>query len=94
MGPQGGIDLFRAKQLGECGGRALHQRAELQRLGLVELPDVCEVSLWLDDQRADAERPDAMLHHPVPCFVDQSPGQLSLARGQFARQAAVHRARI
>src|SRR5712691_6779332 len=60
MRPEACVDLFGRHKLVHDGGRPMQERAELGSLVGVELGNASHVTLRLDEQCPDPERPDAV----------------------------------
>lgn len=63
--PQRDVYLIGVGQLAHDTRRLMEQRSDLCRFLVVEIRNVEHMSLRFHDQRADAERPDAVLNPPV-----------------------------
>lgn len=63
--PQRDVYLIGVGQLAHDTRRLMEQRSDLCRFLVVEIRNVEHMSLRFHDQRADAERPDAVLSPPV-----------------------------
>ena len=73
--PEADVDLFRLDELVDDGGRTVKERSDLRRLLTGERGDASDVTLGLDDQRPDPERPDAVLDEPVLGLANDPAGQ-------------------
>ena len=88
--PKANVDLFGPDELVDDGGRTAEKRPDLRRLAAGELGDARDVSLWLDDQRADPERPDAMLDQPVLGLENNPARQRNPPARKVTAEAALH----
>jgi len=70
MRPKANVDLIRLDESLDGGCRPLQQRAQLRCLFACQFRDVEAVAEWLDDERPNAKRSDAMLDDPEVTRVD------------------------
>jgi hypothetical protein len=85
--PQADVDLSGGEQLVYDRGGPVRQRP--QRGGLIggQAGDARDVAQRLDQQGADAERTDAVLHSPAAAIENRPAGQRPPARGQITGEA-------
>lgn len=93
MRPQRDVDLVRALKFGDNRGRFLQQGAELNRLISGEIGDMHDVAFRFHDQRAHAERSDAVVDKPQPGLVD-APARRGFIDDRLARRAVAHRRNV
>jgi hypothetical protein len=89
MRPETYVDLIRVAQLLRAPGGLFEQRPKVCRFFRIQICDVKAVAARLDEERADPERPDAVLDDPVLGLMDAPSRE---RRAAVAEQARLTRA--
>jgi hypothetical protein len=86
--PQTDVDLLRPDRLRDGRRRPPQQRTEDHTLGLVKVGNMHDMAQRLDDERPEAERTDAALHHPTRALVDPPTRQRPHPGDQLTRDTS------
>ena len=90
MRPQADIGLIGAKKLRDHRRRAQEHDPQARRLRVAEVGDIKHMTLRLDDEGANPERADAVLHTQVPSLEDAAAWRLFSSFGQVAGKTTLH----
>jgi hypothetical protein len=84
----------RSETVDDRFGDPAQERPELGSLAVGERPEILAVLLRLDDDRADAERPEAMLGPPAGRFRDEPAWNLDAAGARITSEATFYGALV
>lgn len=88
--PQTDVGLLGLEQAVEDRRAPTQQRPVLLGFVRSQLRDPSHMPFGLDEQRADSQRSNAVLHPPAFAIVDHAAGEMPTTRGEVARKTALH----